>query len=183
MAKTGFFYNSAICIACGACQVACQNEKGLPSGEFFRRVVLRTLQDGRTVPFSGGCNHCARPACAAACPTGAMYRSETLGVVLHDSGLCIGCASCVWNCPYGAVSLSASAGVAQKCDSCLGRRMRGEQPACAAACPVGALRWSGPPVEDAGWQQLRAPFLPDPGRTDPSTMTRFAAGKGDESRG
>ena len=178
MKKTGFFYSSAICIACGACQVACQNEKGLQPGEFFRRVVLRPGRDGRTVPFSGGCNHCMRPACAAACPTGAMRRDETLGVVLHDSGLCIGCASCVWSCPYGAVSLSASAGTAQKCDSCLDRRMQGRQPACTAACPVGALRWSGPPADEPGWRQLRAPFLPDPARTDPTTMSRFPVEEG-----
>ena len=103
MEKRGFLYNSRLCIACGACQVACQNANGLQEGEFFRRVVLQPGPNGRTAAFSGSCNHCVRPACAAACPTGAMYRDETLGVALHDDGLCIGCGACVWNCPYGAV--------------------------------------------------------------------------------
>ena len=88
--KVGFLYNSTVCIACGACQLACQGAHGLGSGEYFRRVVLRPVGGGKETAFSGGCNHCAHPACVAACPTGAMYRDEEKGVVLHDDGRCIG---------------------------------------------------------------------------------------------
>lgn len=184
MQRRGFLYNSTICVTCCACQVACQSTKGLQPGEFFRRVVTREGKNGRGVAFSGGCNHCANPACVAACPTGAMYRDEELGVVLHDDGKCIGCGACVWNCPYGAVSLSATTGVSQKCDSCIQRRSRGLQPACVEACPMGALRWEGPvpPAGERGWRQLQAPFLPDPAGTNPSTMARFAQGE-EERRG
>ena len=97
MEKVGFLYNSTVCIACGACQLACQGGHGLGSGEYFRRVVLRPVGGGKETAFSGGCNHCAHPACVAACPTGAMYRDEEKGVVLHDDGRCIGCGCCVWN--------------------------------------------------------------------------------------
>lgn len=183
MEKQGFLYNSRLCIACGACQVACQNANGLRDGEFFRRVVLYSGPNGRTAAFSGSCNHCVRPACAAACPTGAMYRSETLGVALHDDGLCIGCGACVWNCPYGAVSLSGVTGVSQKCDSCLERRQQGLQPACTAACPMGALRWREPLEGETGWRQLQAPFLPDPAQTGPSTAAQFAFEEGSGERG
>ena len=179
MLRSGFHYNSTICIACHACQVACQASHGLPDNEFFRRVTIRTAASGKGVAFSGGCNHCARPACVAACPTGAMYRDERLGVVLHDAGRCIGCGCCTWNCPYGAVSLSSLGGTAQKCDSCIGRRQQGLRPVCEEACPMGALRWDGPAgPEEPGWRQLSAPFLADPSRTDPATMARFSAEEG-----
>ncbi len=183
MEKVGFLYNSTVCIACGACQLACQGAHGLGSGEYFRRVVLRPVGGGKETAFSGGCNHCAHPACVAACPTGAMYRDEEKGVVLHDDGRCIGCGCCVWNCPYGAVSLSATAGVAQKCDSCVDRRSQGLEPFCVAACPMGALRWRDPPPKEPGWKQLSAPFLPEPGRTDPSTMARFPGEEEEEQDG
>lgn len=179
MKKRGFLYNSTICISCGACQVACQSSNGLQAGEYFRRVVVREGADGRGIAFSGGCNHCANPACVAACPTGAMYRDEAAGAVLHDDGRCIGCGACVWNCPYGAVSLSATTGVSQKCDSCIGRRSQGLPPACVAACPMGALRWDEPeaPAERQEWRQLQADFLPSPAVTNPSTLARFASGE------
>ena len=112
-----------------------------------------------------------------------MYRSETLGVALHDDGLCIGCGACVWNCPYGAVSLSGVTGVSQKCDSCLERRQQGLQPACTAACPMGALRWREPLEGETGWRQLQAPFLPDPAQTGPSTAAQFAFEEGSGERG
>jgi len=173
MEKKNFYYDSTICLGCGACQVACQTSHGLRPEEFFRRVV--TLRDpaGRLLPYSGSCNHCLHPACVAACPTGAMYRDEEAGVVLHDDGRCIGCGCCVWNCPYGAASLSQTKGVSQKCDSCADRRSAGLAPACVAACSMGALRWGAPEEIGAGWRQLSAPFLPAPERTDPSTMVRF----------
>lgn len=176
MKRRGFLYNSTICISCCACQVACQSTKGLRPDEYFRRVVIRSKEGSQGIPFSGGCNHCAKPACVAACPTGAMYRDEEAGVVLHDDGRCIGCGACVWNCPYGAVSLSATTGVSQKCDSCIQLRRKGLQPACVAACPMGALRYDGPvPVEvERPWRQLQANFLPSPTETNPSTFAWFA---------
>ena len=173
-----FSYDSTICLTCGACQVACQTTHGLGPDEFFRRVTVQRDRSGRAVPFSGSCSHCARPACVAACPTGAMYRDEATGVVLHDDGLCIGCGCCVWNCPYGAVSFSKTKGVSQKCDSCIDRRSRGLAPACVAACSMGALRWDAPAPETEGWRQLRADFLPAPEQTEPTTAVRFRGEEG-----
>ncbi len=107
-----------------------------------------------------------------------MYRDEETGLVLHDEGICIGCGCCVWNCPYGAVSFSSTKGVSQKCDSCLERRSGGLAPACVAACSMGALGWGGPAPEDEGWGRLRAPFLPDPERTEPTTLVCFLRKEG-----
>ena len=116
MKKTGFQYNMNTCLACGSCQLACKNVHELKTGEFYRRV---DIIDG--FPYSGSCNHCSEAACVRACPTGAMYKAED-GTTRHDDGKCIGCGSCMWNCPYGAVSFSKTKGVTQKCDSCFERR-------------------------------------------------------------
>ena len=169
MEKVGFLYNSTVCIACGACQLACQGAHGLGSGEYFRRVVLRPVGGGKETAFSGGCNHCAHPACVAACPTGAMYRDEEKGVVLHDDQRCIGCSACLWACPYGAVTINPMNGKAVKCDSCLSRREQGQPPACTAACPTKALRFGS--LDDLEAQGGCIPvsrYLPDGGATHPS---------------
>jgi len=46
------------------------------------------------------CNHCLNPACAAACPSGAIYKRGEDGVVLIDRETCRGWRMCVPACPY-----------------------------------------------------------------------------------
>lgn len=135
-----FYHNMDTCIGCGACQVACKDHNNLPAGTFFRRVAVVTLPDGTSRFYSGACNHCREPACMDVCPNGAYTRGAD-GTVRHDSGKCIGCGRCVWACPYGAVSLHARLGVAQKCLGCPEVRGRGEEPPCVAACINRSLKW------------------------------------------
>lgn len=169
MSDQGFIYNSALCLCCHACEIACQEAHNLSNGTYFRKVERMTiLQNGTpvSVPYSGACNHCHDPACVKVCPTGAMYIRED-GVVCHNDGLCISCGACMWNCPYGAVSLSDYTGMAQKCDSCADRRRQNLAPICVNACPTRALRWGD--LEEA--RQLPhnegLPFLQDPSTTNP----------------
>ncbi len=169
----GFRYNSTTCLACYACQVACQESHGLGEGEYFRRVELReVVKDGRriSIPYSGACNHCKNPYCVKACPTGAMHQTEE-GFVLHDDGLCIGCGACVWNCPYGAVSFSERRGVTQKCDGCVERQEQGLPPVCVEACPTRSLRWGDLDYfqRTDGAEMPALSFLPAPTLTEPKT--------------
>lgn len=163
MSRTGFIYNMNTCLGCGNCQVACKQSHGLRDGEFFRRVIM--LKSG---PFSGGCNHCRDAACVKACPVGAMYRAED-GTIRHDDGKCIGCGSCMWSCPYGAVSFSLTKGVTQKCDSCADRRSSGLAPACVAACPTESLSFG-----ELDSVMASVSFLPDPDITDPSLCIKLS---------
>ncbi len=169
-----FFYNMNTCIGCGACQVACKDCHNLLPGEFYRRANIREVKTSHgmmNVPFSLSCNHCENPACAAACPTGAM-RQFADGTVIHDDAPCIGCGRCYWACPYGEVSFSKTRGVAQKCDTCMPRRIAGMDTACVAACPTGSLRFGDVPESDGS--RLDLPFLPSPDATNPSTRIRKA---------
>ena len=170
MGKLGFTFHMDRCIGCKACQVACKDKNHLEAGTFFRRVDTVT-DGGRPVHFSGACNHCENPACVAACPTGAMYLAPD-GTVQHDDGKCIGCGSCVWACPYGAVSLSRQTGTAVKCNACEDLLKTGQQPACVQACITHCLEFG--PIEPEQ-RQARTDFLPDPGITNPTL--RIVTGK------
>ncbi len=91
------------------------------------------------------CMQCDNPPCTSVCPVSATYKTED-GVVLVDAGRCIGCGYCVVACPYGARYMVPAGeampmdtpGVADKCTFCYHRITRGQQPACAEVCPVGA---------------------------------------------
>lgn len=161
MAKLGFYYNMNACVACGACQLACKDGHRLKEGEFFRRVEV--LKEG---PFSAACNHCKEAACVKACPTGAMYKADD-GATLHDDGKCIGCGTCMWNCPYGAISFSKTKGVTQKCDSCVDRRKEGLEPLCVDACPTKSIKFM-----ELAQTCSDLPFLPDASQTQPSLMVK-----------
>jgi len=68
------------------------------------------------------------------CPTGALYRPESDGMVTVKEDLCIGCAMCVNACPVGAITLDPVDGVALKCDLCDG------DPQCVDYCPAKVLK-------------------------------------------
>ena len=181
--RVGFIFSMDTCISCGACQLACKEANNLSLGEFFRRVEVVCLETKEAIahyPYSGACNHCASPACEAACTAGAIRRLED-GTVFHDSGLCIGCGACLWNCPYGALSFSCSKGGTQKCNRCRERQSNGRQPACVDACPTQSL-WLGDiealqQEDDSSKPDLS--FLPNPDVTKPSLCVMRIGGRPD----
>jgi len=85
------------------------------------------------------CRHCEDAPCVAVCPTGALHREDEEGPVLIDSELCVGCKMCVVVCPFGVITMSRDKAII-KCDLCIDRLEQGQEPACVAACPTGALR-------------------------------------------
>ncbi len=129
------------CLGCGACVVACQEEWGLPNG--MARNWVRPLPPvaGHGPPVYthdvGLCQHCARPSCLRACPTGATFRDRQ-GRVRVNPQACIGCGYCVTACPFDARTLHPTRGVVEKCDLCAPRVDAGLEPACVRTCPAGA---------------------------------------------
>lgn len=184
MKKEGFFFNMDTCIGCGACQVACKDHHYLQPGEFFRRVETMRFKgkDGDVYGhYSGSCNHCENPVCVEACPTGAMHIAEG-EVVLHDASLCIACGSCVWSCPYGAISFSKETGYAQKCDSCIDRRKEGKEPNCCHACPTRSLKYGNFEELEKEYPNLvsELPGMPDAERFRPALRIKYSRNKAEE---
>ena len=87
------------------------------------------------------CRHCEDAPCMAVCPTEAIHRPSPDGPVLLDPERCIGCRCCLIVCPFGVIDLSRDGKAMIKCDLCQERTQAGQDPACVAACPTGALKF------------------------------------------
>jgi formate dehydrogenase iron-sulfur subunit len=138
------------CIGCEACVAACRqtNATGGDAPHPWQRDPndLSSSRWTTLVPASGRqvrvhCRHCLDPACAAACPVGALRRSDE-GPVIYDADICMGCRYCMMACPFAMTRYEWSSAVprVRKCIMCHDKIMSGElmQPACVEACPVGA---------------------------------------------
>jgi NADPH-dependent glutamate synthase beta subunit-like oxidoreductase len=128
------------CWGCKACEVACKQEYNAPPWEAYdpraadASKYVSVWGDGPKVVEGkldfmwrvNVCKHCSDPACAKACPEGAIARDPKTGIVLHDKEKCNGCnavpgksgsekqetSPCKVNCParndvQGFVSLAA----------------------------------------------------------------------------
>lgn len=101
--------------------------------------------------FAQACMHCEDPVCMIGCPTGAIHREESTGLVQINSASCIGCKTCAESCPYENIRMVETTDKrgrrqvdkqglpilqASKCDMC---QANGGRPACQSACPHDAL--------------------------------------------
>ncbi|MCC6581739.1 MAG: dehydrogenase [Phycisphaeraceae bacterium] len=99
------------------------------------------------------CNHCAHPACLAACPRKAVYKREQDGIVLVDQERCRGYQECIKACPYKKVFYNIISRASQKCIGCYPRVEEGNVAFCVESC-IGKIRMhgfitpEGPPRED-----------------------------------
>jgi Fe-S-cluster-containing dehydrogenase component len=138
--QLGFHHDARRCTGCRTCVMACRSENRLEPGLQFRDV-FPYREDPHSPArhyLSVGCNHCEQPECLRVCTNGA-YQKGPDGVVTHDPAKCTGCRLCTVACPHGAPRYSARQRKTFKCGLCPERRAAGEQPACVAACPTGAL--------------------------------------------
>lgn len=135
------------CVGCHTCELECALAHS--GAESFEELALSGERPGYrvnvehmgTTPVPVNCQHCEEPACAIACPTGAVSRLGPGKPVLVDESKCIGCAMCVQACPFGMMALQPSGTAAMKCDLCVARLAMGKPPACVAGCPTHALKF------------------------------------------
>lgn len=94
------------------------------------------------------CNHCANPACVAACPSEALYKRGEDGIVLLNQERCRAWRFCVSSCPYKKSYFNWASGKSEKCILCYPRLESGQAPACFHSC-VGRIRYLGMMLYDA----------------------------------
>ena len=150
-------HDATRCVGCGRCQTACAewNNPGAAdtlSVETDRQPLAPTAwtrvryseveYNGASlrVPSKIQCMHCLEPACAAACPVGALHKTEA-GPVVYDQSKCFGCRYCIVACPFGIPTYEWANPIpwVRKCTFCADRLAMGKVPACVEACPTGAL--------------------------------------------
>ncbi len=154
-------YDANKCIGCRACQVACkqwnelpaeqttnsgtyENPPNLSASTFTRMRFTEVKYDGKFhfVFNKVQCMHCEHPACAAACPVGALQKMPD-GPVVYDDTKCFGCRYCMVACPFGIPTFEWDKPIPwiRKCTFCADRQSAGMKPACVTACPTGALKF------------------------------------------
>lgn len=157
----GMLTDFTACVGCRSCERACNEANNLPAPDepfddpsvfeeqrwpTAKAYTVVNRYENKSDPSKPvyrkiQCNHCLEPACANACPIHA-YTKTPEGAVIYDKDLCFGCRYCVISCPFNIPAYdyeSALDARVVKCILCYPRIKEGKQPACAEACPGGAI--------------------------------------------
>ncbi|QSG04464.1 4Fe-4S dicluster domain-containing protein [Halapricum desulfuricans] len=168
-----FYFDPNRCIGCHACSISCKQFHGRDSDADDWRTVTHhekgthpaseeydadTSAPIENVPISMSCMHCHDAPCEEVCPTEAIVKRDSDGIVTIDQDKCIGCKYCGWACPFGAPTYGDN-GLMSKCNMCLdqgpgsgaGAESKNEQddpiqPNCVSDCVGGAIK-AGPEKE------------------------------------
>jgi len=141
-------YDATLCVGCKSCEVACKEWNHLPPDQTppddttaYTWTLIKQYQEGTDESFRKvQCMHCLHPGCVSVCTVGALRKTEA-GPVVYDAQKCIGCRYCQYGCPFDVPKFQwdKTLGLIGKCSFCADRIADGLLPACADACPVGAL--------------------------------------------
>lgn len=147
------------CTGCRGCQVACKewNErkarKTRLAGDFtspaelssdcYTHIRFHELDKDGMPAWSfvkDQCLHCKKPACASACPVGALTKTKAGPVVYHYER-CIGCRYCMLACPFEIPKYEWENTFpwVQKCSFCSERIKDNMVPSCIKTCPTEAM--------------------------------------------
>ena len=132
------------CTACMQCELACSYVKTgtfQPSRSLIRVHIFEEL--ATYSPYT--CFQCKEAWCMTTCPTNAITINADTGAKVVLPATCVGCGLCSIACPFGTVFYNPDTHKAHKCDLCSG------QPACATACPTGAIEHGEIGDSEAPW--------------------------------
>ncbi len=149
---SGVLIDTTRCVGCHNCEYVCAEANGLPepkeedfanerkTSETQWTVVNQFGSDDEAIYVKKQCMHCNQPACAAACLTKAMKKTNE-GPVIWREDKCMGCRYCMISCPFDIPKFEANSAnpKIQKCRMCFERLQEGEKPVCVAECMGEAL--------------------------------------------
>jgi Fe-S-cluster-containing dehydrogenase component len=146
----GLLVDTTRCVGCQTCMEACAEANNLPEPDLdaidegkLRKtnekqwtLVNRFVIDDEEIFVKKQCMHCNQPACATACPTKALLKTEE-GPVIWRGDKCMGCRFCMISCPFEMLKFEYDSPnpKIQKCRMCFERLQKGEVPACVSECP------------------------------------------------
>ena len=154
----GMLYDNNLCTGCKACMSACNDANGLPPDTSLSeglwhmpadlnsktKNIIKAYDDPEGPGFAfvkRQCMHCLDPACVSGCPFGALDKVRW-GAVTWNASRCIGCRYCEVACPFDVPKFEWDHVNPKivKCELCFDQRLeKGQQPACTAVCPTGAV--------------------------------------------
>ena len=149
----GVLCDTTLCVGCQSCEYACAEEYGFPEPvdgpelglvrktDDKRRVVVNAFDTSKGEQYMrSSCFHCNEPACASACLTKAMVKTDE-GPVIWREDKCMGCRSCMISCPFDMPKFEFDSPnpKIQKCRMCYELVQEGGKPACVENCPAEAL--------------------------------------------
>jgi len=141
-------YDATICIGCKQCERGCAEENKLHyddaiAAEDRQSEHKFTVVLGKDDKFMRRlCMNCEDPACASACPVGAL-RKTAAGPVIYEENRCMGCRYCMLACPFSVPKYEWDKLLprVRKCTMCPDRVQAGRPTACAEICPTGATKF------------------------------------------
>jgi formate dehydrogenase iron-sulfur subunit len=150
----GILVDTTRCVGCQTCTQVCAEVHNLPEPDLDaidRGVTRNTSErqwtlvnkftiDEEEIFVKKQCMHCNQPACASACPTKALEKTEE-GPVIWQSDKCMGCRFCMVSCPFEIPKFEYNSPNPriQKCRMCFERIKNGDVPACVSECPEEAI--------------------------------------------
>ena len=144
----GILYDATLCIGCKLCEKGCAERNGLPyndtiaaeSKQSEHKFTVVLTKDDKFMRRL--CMNCQDPSCVSVCPVGA-FQKTTAGPVTYDASRCMGCRYCMLACPFFVPKYEwgKTFPLVRKCDMCSDRVAKGQQTACADACPTGATKF------------------------------------------
>jgi carbon-monoxide dehydrogenase iron sulfur subunit len=124
--------NCEKCVGCRTCEMVCSLSHDKQIDPYRSRIkVIKWENTVHSVPIN--CRQCEDAPCAQICPAEAITREEEFSRTQIDYDKCIGCRSCVYVCPFGAMAFNSLEKKVFKCDLCDG------YPLCVKFCAYGTL--------------------------------------------
>ncbi|MCP4716925.1 MAG: 4Fe-4S dicluster domain-containing protein [Deltaproteobacteria bacterium] len=147
--QLAFYFDQSRCTGCYACTIACRDWHDIQDPSVHWRQIIE--KESGSFPklklsyIALSCCHCEHPACAEACPAGAITKRSRDGIMEVDKEACLGrdaCGRCHEACPYKVPRFGGETDAKmQMCTFCADRLEESKNPICVDACPMRALEW------------------------------------------